>query len=234
MMKKTLLLALLLCMAFRSVAQNVQLHYDFGRSIYSELDEESRPLLTGTVEYMKADKWGSSYFFVDFDWTRKGLASAYTEISRELKFWDAPFAAHFEYNGGLSNVVSFDNAYLAGPSYAWNNADFTGGFGLSIMYKYIQKHEDPNNFQVTATWYAHCVGGKLTCSGFADFWREKNPHGYFIFMSEPQFWLNLNKFKAFDSQFNLSVGTEIELTYDFSFRDGFYAIPTLALKWSFD
>ena len=86
MMKKTLLLALLLCMAFRSVAQNVQLHYDFGRSIYSELDEESRPLLTGTVEYMKADKWGSSYFFVDFDWTRKGLASAYTEISRELKF----------------------------------------------------------------------------------------------------------------------------------------------------
>ena len=169
MMKKTLLLGLFLCMAFRAVAQNVQLHYDFGRSIYSELDEESRPLLTGTVEYMKADKWGSSYFFVDFDWTRKGLASAYTEISRELKFWDAPFAAHFEYNGGLSNVVSFDNAYLAGPSYAWNNADFTGGFGLSIMYKYIQKHEDPNNFQVTATWYAHCVGANSRAAALPTF-----------------------------------------------------------------
>lgn len=233
-MKKLLLICFIACAACQAKAQNIQLHYDFGRSLYSELDDDYRPLLTGTVEFFKADKWGSSYFFVDFDYTKKGLASAYTEISRELKFWEAPLSAHIEYNGGLSNVISFNNAYLVGPTYTYNNADFSKGFTLSAMYKYIQKHESPNNFQLTATWYWHAFDGKFTASGFADFWREKNPHGDYIFMSEPQFWLNLNKFKAFNDKFNLSVGTEIELTNNFSFRDGFYAIPTLALKWSFD
>lgn len=233
-MKRILLICLVLCAAFQLKAQNVQLHYDFGRSIYSELDAEYRPLLTGTVEWFKADKWGSSFFFVDFDYTKKGLASAYTEISRELKFWDVPFSAHFEYNGGLSNVVSFNNAYLVGPTYTWNSTDFTKGFTLSAMYKYIQKHEDPNNFQITGTWYVHGFDGKFTCSGFADFWREKNPNGYFIFLAEPQFWLNLNKFKAVDNAFNLSIGTEVELSQNFGFRDGFYVIPTFAVKWTFD
>lgn len=233
-MKKFFLTCLVLCTILQLKAQNIQLHYDFGRSIYSELEKNARPLLTGTIEMFKGDKWGSTYFFVDFDYTKKGLASAYTEISRELKFWNGPFSVHLEYNGGLSNVVSFDNAYLAGATYTYNNVNFTRGFTLTAMYKYIQKHQDPNNFQITGTWYLHCFDGKFTCSGFADLWREKNPHGYFIFISEPQFWLNLNKFKAFDNKFNLSVGSEIELSHDFNFRNGFYVIPTLALKWTFD
>mgnify|MGYP000087749724 CR=1 FL=1 len=233
-MKKIFLICLFISAMLQVKAQNIQLHYDFGRHIYSEFDETSRPVLTGTIEMFKGDKWGSTYFFVDFDYTQKGLTSAYTEISRELKFWDGPFSAHLEYNGGLSNVISFENAYLAGATYTYNNSDFTRGFTLSAMYKYIQKHQAPNNFQITGTWYLHCFDGKFTCSGFADLWREKNPNGYFIFISEPQFWLNLNKFKAFDDKFNLSVGSEIELSHDFSFRDGFYVIPTLALKWTFD
>ena len=233
-MKRILLLCFIACAAFQLKAQNVQLHYDFGRTLYQELEDADRPPVTATVEFFKPDKWGNTYFFVDFDWTKKGLASAYTEISRELKFWDAPISAHVEYNGGLSNTVSFDNAYLVGPSYSWNSADFTKGFTLMAMYKYIQKHEDPNNFQIPGTSYVHSSDSKYTCSGIDDFWREKNPHGYFIFLSEPQFWVNLNKFKAFDDKFNLSIGTEIELSQNFSFRDGFYTIPTLALKWSFD
>ena len=33
--------------------------------------------------------------------------------------------------------------------------------------------------------------------------------------------------------FNLSVGTEVELSNNFALFDGFYAIPTLAVKWEF-
>ena len=232
-MKRFLILAAMLLVALASQAQNVQLHYDFGGALYDkELD--GRPAITTTVEMFKADKWGSTFFFVDMDYTSKGVASAYWEISRQLKFWDGPFSAHIEYDGGLVTGASFNNNYLGGATYTYNNSTYSKGFSLSALYKHIQKHDSPHNFQLTGTWYMHFKDGLYTFSGFADWWREKNPHGDFIFMAEPQFWVNLNKIKGVDKALNLSVGTELELTQNFAFRDGFYAIPTLAVKWSFD
>ena len=70
-------------------AQNIQLHYDFGRSLYDK-DLKGRPLFTSTVEKFQPDAWGSTFFFIDMDYTSEGVASAYWEISRELKFWKAP------------------------------------------------------------------------------------------------------------------------------------------------
>lgn len=95
-MKKLFLFAFILLSvcAGKVMAQNIQLHYDLGRALYKSLDE--RPWVTTTVEMFKADKWGSTYFFVDMDYTDKGVASAYWEISRELKFWKAPISAHVE------------------------------------------------------------------------------------------------------------------------------------------
>ena len=72
-------------------AQNIQLHYDFGRSLYDK-DLKGRPLLTSTVEKFHPDNWGSTYFFIDMDYTSEGVASAYWEIARELKFWKGPFS----------------------------------------------------------------------------------------------------------------------------------------------
>ena len=109
-MKKTFLLVLFMCcLAGVTKAQNIQLHYDLGRAMYNSLSD--RPWVTTTVEMFKADKWGSTYFFVDMDYTDKGVASAYWEISRELKFWKAPISAHVEYNGGLNYI---NNAFLGG------------------------------------------------------------------------------------------------------------------------
>lgn len=231
------LVVALCAIAFQNTAaQNIQMHYDFGRSLYSELDGEAkRPLLTTTVEMFKPDKWGSTFFFVDMDYTKEGVSSAYWEIARELQFWKGPWSVHMEYNGGLNYI---QNAYLGGATYTYNNGDFSRGFSLSAMYKYIQKHDRPHNFQLTGTWYMHFLQGKLSFTGFADFWREKhtdvNGVGHdFVFMTEPQLWLNLNKLKRVSDDFNLSVGTEWELTHNFALLDGFYFIPTLALKWTF-
>ena len=192
-MKKLILFVFFCCtFAMSAMAQlNLQLHYDLGRALYNSLD--GRPWVTTTVEMFKADKWGSTYFFVDMDYTDKGVDCAYWEISRDLKFWKAPFAAHVEYNGGLNYI---NNAFLGGVSYSWNNADFSRVFGLQVLYKYIQKNEKPHNFQLTGTWTLHFDEGKYTFSGFMDFWREKHNGHDFIFMSEPQFWVNLNKFKG--------------------------------------
>lgn len=101
-MKKLFLLVVMICFAGVVKAQNIQLHYDLGRAMYNSL--EGRPWVTTTVEMFKADKWGSTYFFVDMDYTDKGVSSAYWEISRELKFWKAPVSAHVEYNGGLNYI----------------------------------------------------------------------------------------------------------------------------------
>lgn len=231
-MNKNLLIAFFTIFVFSALqAQNIQLHYDFGRSLYDK-ELKGRPLLTSTIEKFQPDKWGSTYFFVDMDYTSAGVASAYWEISRELQFWKAPFSIHVEYDGGVLNAGSLQNAYLGGLTYTYNNAAFSRGFSLSAMYKYIQKHTSPNNFQLTGTWYMNFRNNLLTFSGFADWWREETLYGKTIFLSEPQFWVNLNRVKGISEKFNLSVGTELELSNNFGGRDGFYAIPTLALKWT--
>lgn len=232
---RKLLSTLLIALAVIAVnAQNIQLHYDFGGSIYDK-DMSGRPAVTSTIEMFKPDKWGNTYFFVDMDINGQGMASAYWEISRELKFWEAPFLLHVEYNGGLAKGFSYNNAYLGGLTYSYMSKDFRKNITLSALYKYIHKHLSPHNFQLTSTWFIHFAhNGLCTFSGFADFWREKNQYGSFIFLSEPQFWVNLNKLKAVDDKFKLSIGTELELSHDFGGRNGFYAVPTLAVKWSFD
>ena len=229
-------LQLLCCSLFATgaMAQNIQLHYDLGSALYSELSE--RPKLTTTIEMFKPDKWGNTFFFVDMDYADGKVASAYWELARELRFWDPPFSIHIEYNGGLNHI---DNAYLGGLSYAWNSADFNRGFSVSAMYKYIHHNPEPNSFQLTGIWHLHFLDGKCSFTGFADFWREKhtdikgNVHDY-VFMTEPQFWVNLNKFKRISDKFKLSVGTEWEMTHNFAIMDGFYIHPTIALKWSFE
>ena len=99
-MRRLFVLAALLAIVCCGKAQNVQLHYDFGGALYDK-DLHGRPVLTSTVEMFKADKWGSTYFFVDMDYTSKGVAAGYWEIARELRFWQPPFSIHVEYNGGV-------------------------------------------------------------------------------------------------------------------------------------
>ena len=203
------------------------MHYDFGHAIYDELTD-SRAKVTTTVEMFKPDKWGNTFFFIDMDYGDNEVKSAYWEISRELKFWENPVSIHIEYNGGLNYIK---NAYLIGATYSYNSTDFSKGFTVTPMYKYICDNESPNNFQLTATWYIHFAKGKFSFTGFADFWRENSYD--FVFLSEPQFWVNFNKFSWADKDFNLSVGTELEISSNFAIMEDWHFNPTLALKWSF-
>ena len=92
-MKKLFLFAVMAAAAFTAQAQNIQLHYDFGRNIYTG-EEANRQKVTVTLEQFKADQWGSWYYFVDVDLSRHFTESAYTEISREINLGkDLPFVA---------------------------------------------------------------------------------------------------------------------------------------------
>ena len=239
-MKKILLSTLMLIASLPIFAQlNVQLHYDFADALYGD-KLSNRPHWTATVENFKADKWGSTYFFIDMDFGDNTMKSAYAEISRELRFWEAPFAAHIEYNGGLSGSGSYNDAYLAGGAWNWANKDFSKTFSLQLLYKYLANQQvgSKHSWQITTVWGIHFAKGLCTFSGYADLWHDNSVKGNLVLSSEPQFWFNLYALDSVDDDFKLSLGTELEISKNLvwpaeGINEKFYAIPTLAVKWQF-
>lgn len=262
-------------------AQNIQLHYDFGRHLYQNQKQNSdnqsgRQTFTSTVEMFKPDKLGSFFFFTDFDYSFQKVYGAYWEVSHEFCFWKQSKAKglsiHLEYNGGINRMAgAYNDAWLMGLTYSGHSADYTKTWSISAMYKIIpntiskdqvfalwnplaRQHElypntqkkDIHNFQITGVWSIEFAHGWCTFSGFVDFWRESRwfqipqieagtsqftSGTEYIFLSEPQFWVNFNQIKGWE-KINLSLGTEIELSNNFVAK-GFYCIPTIALKWDF-
>lgn len=248
MIKRFLTLAASAVAAIGAFGQNVQIHYDLGNALYKSLD--TRQNVTTTIEMFKGDKWGSNYFFIDLDYASDGMKGAYWEISRELNIsQNKQFAAHIEYDGGLTSGRNessywanlFRHAVLLGPAWNWHNSDYSHTFSLQAMYKYYFKNSQTgakayNGFQLTGVWGLSFAKGFCTFSGFADLWYDPDVSGKLILLSEPQFWVNLNKVKGWDGV-NLSLGTEVEISNNFIFPDSgkmtFYAIPTVAAKWTF-
>ena len=239
-MKKILLSALLFIACLPMFAQlNVQMHYDLGKAIYGD-ELSNRPLFTATVENFKADKWGNTFFFIDLDFGDNTMKSVYAEFAREFNLGKSPFAAHVEYNGGLSGFGSYNDAYLAGAAWNWANKDFSKTFSLQLLYKHLanQPSSNKHSWQLTTVWGIHFAKGLCSFSGFADLWHDNSVTGNLIFCSEPQFWFHLNALESVDDEFKLSVGGEVELTKNMvwpaeGLNDNFYAIPTLAVKWTF-
>ena len=131
-------------------AQNVQLHYDLGRTLDDDLD--GRPAVTTTIEYFKPDQWGSTFFFTDLDYFHDGVAGAYWEVSREFNVSrDKHWAAHVEYDGGLTSSkvtdlsTRFQHAALIGPAWNYASKDFSKTLSLQALYKYYFKGQNPWN-----------------------------------------------------------------------------------------
>ena len=108
---KKVLLAIFALVAVSVQAQNLQLHYDFGRNIYSD-EEAGRQKVTATFETFKADNLGSWFYFIDLDLNSKGVIGAYGELSREFNVGNKGWALHVEYDGGLlpNNAKNHSNA----------------------------------------------------------------------------------------------------------------------------
>lgn len=235
-MKKTTrfmaLIAAMLCLPLASKAQNIQVLYD-----------TNRECITTTLEKFAPDAWGSTFFFVDMDYSPKAVG-AYTEIAREFCFWQDSewnwLSVHAEFNGGLNTAVgSFNNSWLLGLTYSGHSEDFSKTWSVTASYKAIpgtvglNLKKQPHNFQLTGVWGISFADGWCSFSGFADIWREARiwQGTDFIFISEPQLWVNLNKINGWD-KINLAVGGEVELSNNFVDK-GFRVMPALGAKWTF-
>ena len=246
-MKKIVAFAGFSLLAVGAFAQtNIQFFYDFG---------ENRKMATTTLEMFKGDDWGSTFFFVDYDYANKdnrdlgfyGGKSSYFEIARALNFWQesslGALSAHVEFNSGLYGVRN----WLFGAEYFMHNDDFSNTFTFELMYKTWQNANMSDiPLQFTFVWGMQNIFGVegLRFSGFADIWGENNSFytgmdennvpqykdTKFTFISEPQIWYNVGSF--FNCP-NLHAGAEVELSYNFAGNEGFMVNPCVGLKWEF-
>lgn len=243
--KRTIVSAMVALCAITASAQNIQVHYDFGRHINSD-NIHGRQDVTLTYEAFKADKLGSWYYFIDVDANKNGVTGAYTELSREFSFAKATenssFAGHVEFDGGMSkDAGTFQSALLVGPAWNGHSSDWSKTYSVQLLYKQFfgQSGEHQSNhgyasFQVTGVWGINFANNKCTFSGFIDFWRginASNGHGSLVILTEPQFWYNVTP--------KFSVGTEWEMSNNFIYltrspytNEKFYFNPTLAVKFN--
>lgn len=236
---KRILFSLMAAMAFGAVvkAQNLQVHYDFGKE---------RKMITTTLEMFKPDKYGSTFFFVDMDYSNKdnrgvenGISLGYWEIARSFKWKETQkFEPRIEFNSGSAYFGPINNAWLVGGQYTFNTADYSKILTLQGNLKHIKDgkiegltRDNLLGFQLTAVWAVQLMDGKLSLLGFADFWKEDMDWSFFgdentefRFLTEPQIWYNACK--------NFSFGGEVEMSNNFA-QNGFQVNPTLAVKWTF-
>lgn len=187
MTKKSILTIIVILGAVCTKAQtNLQVFYDFGGD---------RKHVTTTLEGFYGDKWGNTFFFVDYDYASKdpdGKVCApngtYFEIARCLNFWKgsrlAPLSLHVEYNGGAYNGYTINNAFLFGLDYFIHSPDYKNTFNIKALYKTINYAKGKNldgskkrsdlPLQFTLVWGLKDLFGLngLSFSGFADFWWE--------------------------------------------------------------
>ncbi len=226
-MKK--LLALFFLIAGVSFAQNLQLHYDFGKD---------REYFTTTFEMFRPDEYGSTFTFVDFDFNNTGnksMSLAYWEIARYINVYKN-VAVTAQYNDGIisrgnsfadaSNAlaVSLSPIWLFGVSYPVNLGFVT--INTDVLYRNAYGSDSPDA-QLTLVWFKSFLNGKLNFTGFMDVWSQgKEGEKDWVLLTEPQLWFNLTN--------HIAIGSELEISNNFvpgSNKVEF--MPTVAAKWNF-
>ena len=224
-MKKALFM--LMCFfVMKAHAQELQLHYDFGKD---------RQYVTTTFEIFKPDNLGSTFMFTDIDFNRPdGASLVYFEIARKFNIKNKTIDGlnfHIEYNDGflISDGdapvgIPIQQAALTGIGFPIKIGDFT--LHTSYLYKWI-KGSNGLDGQFTAVWFQNFANNKITFRGFLDFWSapkfgdKDKKQG--VFITEPQLMYNINK--------NFSIGTEVEISKNFVPSGDFTVNPTAMVRW---
>jgi hypothetical protein len=225
-------------------AQNIQLHYDFGR----QEDGIKRNYFVSTFELFKPDTIGYTFLFTDFEFNSpdkpRGVSLGYFEISREFTFpglhnylFLRNLGAHIEYNDGSVIYAVNDstlagenlrNSWLAGVEYGRSFNKLT--LNIMFLYKYIRGSSSPD-FQWTIVWFYPVFDYRVTLAGYVDIWTQQdftNPpeDKICVLYSEPQIWYNFNR--------HLSIGSEFKISKNFIIgSERIEVFPTMGVKWEF-
>jgi hypothetical protein len=237
---KSISIIFFLLISFCSSAQDLQLHYDFGKPE----NGGTRDFFVSTFEMYYPDSLGYTFMFVDFEYDAKnpenGVSSGYYEISREfLMPWFRnsknlkQLGFHIEYNGGsaIYNVdtvtygLNLTKSWLTGFEYPVPIGKFT--LNTMFLYKYVPNSLSPD-FQITITWFQMLLKNRITLSGFFDFWTVDNKLDKkdLVIYGEPQIWFNIHR--------KFSIGSEFKISRNFFPESKKVEVfPTVGIKYSF-
>jgi hypothetical protein len=195
-----------------------------------------RPEWTVTAEQMGVLRWGLAHARVDLHIGRAGVTGGYGEFAYEWRTKISGFAVHTEYNGGIDRGIPYGEAILAGGCYRWDSPDFSRGFSIAGLYRYIPHNQAHHNYQLAGTWQ-YGTGDLIEMRGFAKLWREYlvgDGCGEYHMWMEPQIWLNLGTLReSFFYESNFSFGAEVAIRYSFGVPVTFHAIPSVAIRFTF-
>ena len=253
-MKKFFTLVASLLLAFGAAnAQELQFQYDFVRSqknvLFDSKFESLQPQYTATLTATHFDKWGSTFYFVDFDFASASNANKviYGEIQRSLNFWSdtalKDFYVEVEYDAGTLREGAgwtISQAFLTGVAYSFHNADFSNFLQLQVLYrKFFDKNvKQQVPLQFTAVYTCRDLFGLkgLLFSGFADLWWQdqvflNGDTTHVIFSAEPQLWYNVGQHFGVD---NFHIGGEVEVSFNaYNLVQHFTAYPAAGVRWTF-
>lgn len=228
-------LAVLLTATLAGRAQTTaEIHYDFSRHIYNDLQDE-KPIQI-KLKHLSYDKWGRNYGYVRLSPARNGLNDIDTRLQRDLKFVDAPFALRMEYHGYMRYLQPMSGHGLsAGVAYRYHNEYVD--LSIAPSYRYDFGIAKPNNFQL---WGDIAWTSWNRCWTIRSFfvlrtdgrWADESGRKV-IFRIEPQIWCNLNQFVGVADDVNLSIGTEMRVEYNTIIPEALHVRPTIAAKWTF-
>ena len=243
MKKLFVFVAAVLLSVFAASAQELQFQYDFHRSQVAE-----QPYKTATLTATHFDKWGSTFYFVDFDFVDSPDKVVYGEIQRSLNFWSdtalKDFYLEVEYDGGILPAYNakISQAFLTGVAYSFHDDTFRNFLQLQVLYRHFfqntfgNPHQDiPLQFTAVYTLKDLFNVPGLLFSGFADFWWQDGvvagEETSTIFTAEPQLWYNVGRFIGVD---NFHIGGEVEVSYNaYSSTQHFTAWPAAGVRWTF-
>lgn len=214
---KILLVILLIVISLMDLnSQNLQFHYDFGKD---------RNYLTTTFEMYKPDKFGSTFWFIDFDFNNQAnnsVSLSYFEIARYFKLGDFDFfQPTIQYNDGYADFGSLGPAYLIGIQKRLNFGTFA--VNCDLLYR-NDVFSDGKDGQITLSWY-EVITKNLVFTGFLDIWSTGKDQKKIVILTEPQIWYNVWE--------QLHIGSEIEISNNFISSDILEVMPTLGFKWDF-
>ena len=215
-MMKHILIVIFIILSSEVYCQNLQIHYDYGKD---------RNFFTTTFEMFNPDDYGSTFWFIDFDFNQKGnksISKAYLEIARYIKIegcnW---FEPTIQYNDGIADWGRLGPIWLGGIKRGFDLEYFK--FNTELLYR-NDYFSDGKDAQITITWNE--LYFDLFCfKGFFDIWTAGKDKKFTVVLTEPQIWMRVWK--------HLSFGIELEFSNNFIAQDLFQINPTVALNWNF-
>ena len=214
---------LLATFSFSLNAQNIQLHYDFGKD---------RKFLTSTIEMFMPDSMGSTFFFTDFDYDgeKNAMSLSYFEIARyvTLPVFDNKLDVSLQFNDGHARIgeagFPLGQIWLAGFSYPVNLKVIE--VKVDVLYRHAD-YSKGSDWQLTAAWFRPFMEDRFIFSGFIDVWSETREGDHqVVVQAEPQLWMFAWK--------QLFIGSELEISHNFiPGSKKLEAIPTAAVMWLF-